>query len=102
MLKTKSKTVRSEEFDQAHDVISKAQRLFFLGFGYHPTNLKRLNPSILSKPNMIMGTVCGLSLSRLLNIERQDIFNLNQHSGNLIDTKIYNFLHDYVSLTSPE
>ncbi len=93
---------KSEEFDQAHDVISKAQRLFFLGFGYHPTNLKRLNPSILNKPKMIKGTVCGLSLSRILNIERQAIGIFNRSNHKLIDTKIYNFLHDYVSLTSPE
>lgn len=32
-----------ERFAQAHKLLAEARRIIFLGFGYHPLNLKRLN-----------------------------------------------------------
>jgi len=89
-------TDKSEEFEQAHEKISKAQQLYFLGFGYHPTNLRRLNPDVLKKPNTIKGTIYGLSHSRILNIERQGISVFNRKNNNLFNDKIYDFLHDHI------
>ena len=31
-----------EDFTKAHELLKQAERIYFLGFGYHPTNLERL------------------------------------------------------------
>ncbi len=89
-------TDESEEFKQAHELIANAQQLYFLGFGYHPTNLRRLNPRVLMQPKKIMGTSYELSLSRILNIEHEAIGTLRRKFNSLINKKIYDFLHDHV------
>lgn len=35
-------TDRTAEFDQGVELLEKAERIYFLGFGYHPTNVRRL------------------------------------------------------------
>lgn len=94
-------TDESEEFKQAHELITKAQQLYFLGFGYHPTNLRRLNPDVLKKPKKIKGTVYELSLTRICNIERQSISTFNRKNQNLYDKRIYDFLHNDVNFNLP-
>jgi len=89
-------TDESEEFKQAHELITKAQKLYFLGFGYHPTNLRRLNPRVLMRPKKIMGTAYELSRSRIVNIEREAIGTFRLKYKSLINKKIYDFLHDHV------
>ena len=46
---------------EAKDLIKKAKRIFLLGFGYAPENLKLLDiPNILNKKQKIYGTGYGL------------------------------------------
>jgi hypothetical protein len=46
----------TEEFRQAHKLISKAKRLCFLGFGYHRTNVLRLRVNEKFPGNMLLGS----------------------------------------------
>ncbi|MHC4328100.1 MAG: hypothetical protein ACYSWW_08280 [Planctomycetota bacterium] len=89
----------TEEFIQARDLISKASRLLFLGFGYHPTNLARLVPELVSiVPKYVMGTSLGLSYGRKQAVEQWNE-HLNERAGSLIAKDVYSFLHDHVSFS---
>lgn len=46
----------TEEFRQAHKLISKAERLCFLGFGYHRTNVLRLRVNEKFPGNRLLGS----------------------------------------------
>ena len=94
-------TDESDEFKQAQDLIANAQQLYFLGFGYHPANLRRLNPDVLKQVKKIRGTTYELSLTRIWNIERQSIRDFNRANQNLYDKKIYDFLHHHVIFNLP-
>ncbi|MHC4462875.1 MAG: hypothetical protein ACYS30_15810 [Planctomycetota bacterium] len=49
------------KIEEAKDLIKKAKRTFFLGFGYAPENLKLLDiPNILNRNQKIYGTGYGL------------------------------------------
>lgn len=64
----KDKEIQSAEFNKAIVKLVRAQRIFFLGFGYHEMNLIRLN---LKKvwTNNILGTAYKFDLDRT-EIER--------------------------------
>jgi len=50
------------DFKRAHDLISSAQRLVFLGFGYHPTNLTRLLQNTTFEPRLeVFGSLKGFT-----------------------------------------
>lgn len=83
------------EFLRARKLIFKAEQLYFLGFGYHPTNLKRLGVDFLERlPSKIMGTTLGLSLARERNLQRT--FASREISIKLIPENVYTFLHNFV------
>jgi hypothetical protein len=89
----------TEEFVQARDLISKASRLLFLGFGYHRTNMERLVPeSVRILPKHVMGTSLGLSYERRGAVKRWH-GNLSVEEGSLIEKDIYTFLHDHVDFS---
>ena len=48
----------SETLTQARDLIQNAKRVCFLGFGYHPTNVRRLG---IKKDRKVEGTVFGMT-----------------------------------------
>ncbi len=47
------------QFVHAHSLLVRAERIYFLGFGYHPDNMERLNIEIAS-PAFLRGTAKGL------------------------------------------
>lgn len=53
-------------FNQTYELIEKADRIYFLGFGFDPTNVRRLLPPRLlqAKRDYMYGTFCGLSRPR--------------------------------------
>ena len=52
------------EFRQAHQMVAEADRIIFLGFGYHPTNVHRLKIADNLKPDAdLWGTAYGLTPS---------------------------------------
>ncbi len=90
----------TEEFKQAKELISNAKQLFFLGFGYHPTNLTRLGIDTLKqwpkKPAKVRGTCYGLGRTEIRNVERLEIAFLQRRHENFLNEKVYDFLHKYV------
>ncbi len=50
-------------FSKTNTLISDAERIYFLGFGFDPTNVRRLLPPGLMKAkcDKMYGTLCGLS-----------------------------------------
>ena len=95
---------KNEEFDQAHQLINEAERIYFLGFGYHPTNLARLIGNLSPRINKeIGGTTFGMSLSAkntaMNKIARfKPNVNSTYFERNFFDREIYEYLYDYVTL----
>ena len=56
--KQKGTQKTSEALTQARDLIQNAKRVCFLGFGYHPTNVRRLG---IKKDREVEGTVYGMT-----------------------------------------
>ena len=85
----------TEEFSHARKLILGAQHLLFLGFGYHPINLRRLGMDVMERkrPLNIQGTYLGLSREREYNINRLYPF-LSVIS--LIREDVYTFLHNFI------
>jgi len=53
---------KNPELNEAHELINKAERIFFLGFGYAKENLNILGiPDVLRKGQAIYGTSLGLT-----------------------------------------
>jgi len=106
------------EFVKARQLISKAERVYFLGFGYLEENMKRLftekgkdNYNLLKdqrnvqyvKDYKFYGTTYGLSIHDRNKLSRIGLFNKNIHSdisSPFPDATIYDFLHncEYSSL----
>jgi len=91
----------STEFSKAHRLLSKAKRIYFLGFGYHPINIKRLRVDRLDKLQLkqATGTVYGLTPVECEAIERNllaDRFDL--HQTNARHQSILDFLREHVIL----
>lgn len=74
-----------EQFVRAQKLIRKAKRVFFLGFGYHPVNLSRLN--INDSKATFYGTAMGLSLherAAIQHITLDRISHTNLHDTDII------------------
>ncbi|MFC1603466.1 hypothetical protein ACFL5F_00425 [Planctomycetota bacterium] len=84
-----------EEFQEARRLIANAEALYFLGFGYHETNMDRLGIDASVKPSKVMGTAYGLDYQRIREIERKRIHDLQRNYG-LVDKSVYEFIHDYI------
>lgn len=63
------------EFLRARELLSQAERVYFLGFGYDPLNLKRLKIAEL-RHKRIMGTAIGLERREQQSAMRQTASNL--------------------------
>jgi hypothetical protein len=53
----------SEEFQKAYGLIEKARNIYFLGFSFDETNLKRLNIKLM-KGKRVIGTALGLERTK--------------------------------------
>ena len=90
-------TADTPEFTQARNILLNSTKVLFLGFGYHPANLKRLGIGTLKiKHNNIKGTSLGLSYERKENIRRL-IPILTELQCYLQAEDVYTFLHEHVS-----
>lgn len=82
------------KFEEAFDLLKDAQRIYFLGFGYHKTNLQRLRIESLP-PGLareIKGTQWNLSKSTLDRLRNLGIEVTEQ------DTTVYDFVEHEVNL----
>jgi len=85
----------TKEFLRARKLILRAQRLLFLGFGYHPTNLRRLGMDFMERktPLDVEGTYLGLSHEREYEVQRLYPFLT---PITLVREDVYTFLHNHV------
>jgi hypothetical protein len=51
---------RDEDFKRANTLLNNAEQIVFLGFGYNPINLERLQINAISKGKHVIGTCVGL------------------------------------------
>ena len=61
---------RDNQFLEARQILSEAEKIYFLGFGFHQINLKRLDIVNLSGNKAIFGTSIGFSRNEKLEICR--------------------------------
>ncbi|MDD5064111.1 MAG: hypothetical protein PHQ35_05045 [Phycisphaerae bacterium] len=92
-----------EEFKEARQLLRSAERIYFLGFGYHPMNLERLGVKWLTRQNGqdIQGTSLGLSVGTRELVNRLTYSVANAPARlfcALRDCTVWRFFHDYVSL----
>jgi len=87
------------EFEKARRFILDAAQVFFLGFGYDPTNLKRLGTEIdiFQKGKKVRGTIHKLKYSRIKEVESLGIPHFNGAHANLLNKTIYEFLYNHVN-----
>lgn len=80
---------KDNEFTIANELIKKAKRVYFLGFGYNTTNLKRLN---LTGGKSIFGTGVGMTHMEMQSITSKFPINIQMHVDNI------GLLKDYAPL----
>ncbi len=52
---------RDSEFARAKELLDEAERVYILGFGFHPTNVERLGLNKLRNKDRSLATGCGLT-----------------------------------------
>lgn len=74
-------------FQQARELLSKAEQIVFLGFGYHRTNMNRLGIRELPKGIALLGTSTGMKpTERIVARERSgDRITIDPEGANLVD-----------------
>ncbi|MCP4256897.1 MAG: hypothetical protein GY774_05130 [Planctomycetes bacterium] len=99
-----------ENFDEndadikcARTLLSGAQNIYILGFGYHPISLKILGMESLGGSKNVRGTSLGLSFQRKVHLGRLDIYSLKWDKQRmnprwLYDEDVYEFLHQHAIL----
>jgi hypothetical protein len=89
----------SPEFKRAHDLLNKAERIYFLGFGYHKANVNKLGITSLNKDHDVemKGTDRNLSRSTRNFIRNLRFFHPNQNLE-LEGPDIYTLLYNQVDL----
>jgi len=59
---------RDQDFQSAKELLTTAEQVYFLGFGYDKTNMQRLNVRYL-KPDVCHGTGFGLTTREIGDVE---------------------------------
>ena len=73
--------------------LENAEKVLFLGFGYHDTNLRRLGIASLSDKNKMVGTSVGLGQADWRSIS--DTWHITFKGS---DVDIMSLFHNYVPL----
>lgn len=84
------------EFDEAYKLLEAAERIYFLGFGFHEINLKRLRVESLCEPEVPVQAICGTSYG-LSQRQIQLVKGYRKTPNLLIDLypqEIYDFLYN--------
>lgn len=91
---------KAESLKKARDLLEAAEKVYFLGFGYHTANLDRLRIKILDNSSkQIYGTALGLT-----DRERNRIVSLTNNKidlslPNVGGLKILEFIREHIDLT---
>jgi hypothetical protein len=97
-------TSDTAEFQTAHDVLSRAERVCFLGFGYHELNLKRLFNGVTLSPGVEF-FACRYGLNESEKTDVQQLFTKNNIGARRTvwgneDEDCYRFLREHGALSS--
>ena len=89
------------DFKEAHRLLSEAHKIYFLGFGYHDDNLRRLKIADLSnsvevKDNVIVSRIIAGTAYDIGEARRNHIKSLTKGKINLSKSKILEFLKEEV------
>jgi hypothetical protein len=89
----------SAEFQQARSLITRAQKVYFLGFGFHRVNLRRLGAERIGPSGYFGGTAVDLSYDTRMHVARLPFFKSfpNLNPPRFHDKDIYRFLYEHVS-----
>ncbi len=89
----------SPEFQEARKLIAGADRVFFFGFGFHPTNLWRLGMEDMTTNGIVGGTARHLSYDTVTKSKAFQFFNKHpiRNSPRWQDKDIYDYLYDHVT-----
>ncbi|NPV46435.1 MAG: hypothetical protein HPY69_05735 [Armatimonadetes bacterium] len=94
----------SDEFKAAHDAIASAERLYFLGFGLHGDNLRRLRvrEAVLSNRRMRGKLMIRSTLHGVCSVEMEALERCRQEHGlqelQFHETTCNSFFRDVVGL----
>ena len=83
----------SREFYAAYQIIANAEQVYFLGFSYHITNMRRLNLRNLPKINQTSGEENKLKYSRL----KGDAYKMEDAEINSVKKSWYVQIFDNIS-----
>lgn len=86
----------NKEFNQAKVILNQCSKIFFLGFGFHPTNLKRLKIEKRNELILVAGTAKGITVNETRQIE--DRTNSLIQWENLANTDIIDFFRSHYAL----
>jgi len=102
-----SEDIVERHFQKAKGWLKWADRILFLGFGFHPDNVKRLAlDKTLCNKTQVMGTCKGLDLTTRLGAEfctpttnPRGIGSARSITFPAPDADCYKLLHDHVALS---
>lgn len=83
----------TKEYVQARKLIGNSKRVVFLGFGFHNTNIRRLNANTCLNEKEILGTAKGISQRRMKEILE---FIPNSKVATLSDYTCSNFMNQKI------
>lgn len=90
----------SVEFYQARKMLKGAERIYFLGFGYHETNLRRLGINDLCNLEDPIREICGTVYG--LSHQKREMLKKYRQTPNrlidLVDVKVYDFFYNHAVL----
>lgn len=92
--------VISNEFRRARLSLQSANAIYFLGFGFHESNLLKLGIHMLPTTRTVMGTALGLGFQEYQTIRRKNIFRPPIEERLYKNTDVYTFLRDKVDFDS--
>lgn len=91
-----------EEFQLAHKLLSEAEQVWFLGFGYDNTNLVRLRlPEIIQNGTTVLGTTFRLRMGEVIrNVSTpfKGKFNFDEYKLKKSDLDSLEYLKEYAQL----
>jgi len=86
---------QDEAFSQARDLMKKAQRVVFLGFGYDEINVSRLIPKLSDVPGTLFGSAFELAETEIVSLRQR--FENRLHTGRH-GARVLEFLRERVAL----
>ncbi len=85
------------EYEKAHEILSTAKRIYFLGFGYNSVNYNRLQIDNAKIADIILGSSYGITRLEAGKIEQLSPgrLQLKNKEGNM---DVLRFLREFISL----